>query len=180
MQKAFYSQTDKEGLIVDSRWNRGGYFPSFFIELLRRHTIAHYAPREGNDLSVPAAAISGPKVMLVNEYTSSGGDSFAYYFKKTNIGLIVGSRTMGATIGNVGTPPMIDEGSVETSALALWDRIAVQSKWVVENIGVLPDITIDNRPDLVHAGRDPQLEKAIEVMRQQLLRTARKPKRPSY
>lgn len=178
--KGFYSQTDKEALIVDARWNGGGYFPSFFIELLRRRTIAHYAPREGNDLRVPAAAIDGPKVMLVNGYTSSGGDSFAHYFKKTNIGLIIGSRTMGATIGNVGTPLMIDEGSVEASALALWDQFRVHSKWAVENIGVLPDITIDNPPDLVYAGRDPQLERAIEVVRQQLLKTAKKPTRPSY
>lgn len=178
--KAFYAQIDKQCLIIDSRWNGGGYFPSFFIELLRRQTIVNYAPREGNDLRVPGAAINGPKVMLVNEYTSSGGDSFAYYFKKTNIGTIIGSRTMGATIGNVGTPPAIDEGEVETAALALWDIVGGQSRWVVENKGVVPDISVDNRPDLVVAGRDPQLEKAIEVIKIKLAGTKPSPKRPPY
>ncbi len=178
--KAFYAQIDKQCLIVDSRWNGGGYFPSFFIELLRRQTIVNYAPREGNDLRVPGAAINGPKVMLVNEYTGSGGDSFAYYFKKTNIGTIIGSRTMGATIGNVGTPPTIDEGQVETAALSLWDTVGGQSKWIVENRGVVPDVTVDNRPDLVISGRDPQLEKAIEVIKVKLVKQTPLPTRPSY
>jgi tricorn protease len=178
--KAFYAQTDKEALIVDSRWNGGGYFPSFFIELLRRQTIANYAPREGNDLRVPSAAINGPKVMLVNEYTTSAGDSFAYYFKKMNIGTIIGSRTMGATVGNVGTPPMIDKGEVETSALALWDTVGGQSRWIVENKGVVPDIPIDNRPDLVVNGRDPQLEKAIEIIKAKLFKEMLLPARSSY
>lgn len=178
--KSFYAQSDKQCLIVDSRWNGGGYFPSFYIELLRRQTIVNYAPREGNDLKVPGAAINGPKVMLVNEYTSSAGDSFAYYFKKMNIGTIIGSRTMGATIGNVGTPPTIDGGEVETAALALWDTVGGQSRWVVENKGVVPDIPVDNRPDLVIAGRDPQLEKAIEVIRAKLAGAKPPPKRPPY
>jgi len=179
--KAFYAQIDKQCLIVDSRWNGGGYFPSFFIELLRRQTIANYAPREGNDLKVPGAAINGSKVMLVNEYTSSGGDSFAYYFKKTNIGQIIGSRTTGATIGNVGTPPTVDEGFVEASALALWDTVGGQSRWTIENRGVTPDVPVDNRPDLVVAGRDPQLEKAIELIKAKLAaKPFPSPKRPSY
>lgn len=178
--KAFYAQVDKEALIVDSRWNSGGYFPSFFIELLRRQTIANYAPREGNDLRVPGAAINGTKVMITNEYTISGGDAFAYFFQKTKIGSIIGMRTAGATIGNVGTPSTIDEGQVETSALALWDSIGGQSRWVVENKGIVPDITIDNRPDLVANGRDPQLEKAIEVIKAKLAGTKSMPKRPAY
>jgi tricorn protease len=177
--KAFYAQIDKEALIVDSRWNAGGNFPSFFIELLRRQTIANYAPREGNDLRVPAAAINGPKVMLVNGYTSSAGDSFAYYFMKTNIGTVIGSRTMGATIGNVGTPRTIDNGSVQTSELALWEKVGGRRRGVIENSGVVPHIPIDNRPDLVSAGSDPQLEKSIEFIKQQLVRTAPAAKRPS-
>jgi len=178
--KAFYAQTDKEAVIVDTRWNGGGYFPSFFIELLRRQTIVNYAPREGNDLKVPGAAINGPKVMLVNEYTSSAGDSFAYYFKKLNVGTVIGSRTMGATIGNVGTPPTIDNGFVETSALALWDTVGGQSRWIIENKGVVPDVIIDNRPDLVINGRDPQLEKAIEIIKLKLVKETPLPTRPSY
>ncbi|MBA4184176.1 MAG: PDZ domain-containing protein, partial [Acidobacteria bacterium] len=178
--KGFYAQIDKRCLIIDSRWNGGGYFPSFFIELLRRQTIANYAPREGNDLRVPGAAINGPKVMIVNEYNISGGDAFAYFFQKTKIGQIVGMRTAGATIGNVGTPATIDEGQVETSALALWDTIGGQSRWVVENKGVIPDIPIDNRPDLVISGRDPQLEKAIEVIKLKLAKQVPLLARPSY
>jgi tricorn protease len=178
--RGFYAQIDKEALIVDARWNSGGYFPSFFIELLRRRSIASYAPREGNDLRVPGAAVNGPKVMIVNEYNISGGDAFAYFFQKTKTGQLVGMRTAGATIGNVGTPQMIDEGAVETSALALWDTIGGQGQWVVENKGVVPDVIIDNRPDFVQAGRDPQLEKAIEVIKQQLAAQAPAATRPRY
>jgi tricorn protease len=178
--KGFYAQIDKQCLIIDSRWNSGGYFPSFFIELLRRQTIANYAPRDGNSLRVPGAAINGAKVLITNEYNISGGDAFAYFYQKAKIGQIVGMRTAGATIGNVGTPATIDEGHVETSALALWDSINGQSKWIVENRGVIPEIPVDNRPDLVVSGRDPQLEKAIEVIKIKLAAAKPMPKRPAY
>ncbi len=175
----FYAQIDKQCLIVDSRWNSGGYFPSFFIELLRRRTIADYAPREGNALRVPGAAVTGAKVLIVNEYNISGGDAFAYFFQKAKIGQIVGMRTAGATIGNVGTPATIDDGQVETSALALSETVGGQRRPVVENRGVVPDVIIDNRPDLVVNGRDPQLEKAIEIIKMKLVRETPQPMRPS-
>jgi tricorn protease len=178
--KAFYAQTDKEALIVDSRWNAGGYFPSFFIELLQRRTIADYAPRDGNSLKVPGAAITGAKVLITNEYNISGGDAFPYFFQKAKIGEIVGMRTAGATIGNTGTPSTIDDGTVETSALALWETFGGQGRLTVENRGVIPDVQIDNRPDSVVSGRDPQLEKAIEIIKLKLAATKPIPKRPNY
>jgi tricorn protease len=87
---------------------------------------------------------------------------------------------MGATVGNVGAPSLIDNGSVEAPALALWDEVDGQSRWVVENKGVVPDVPVDNRPDLVAAGRDPQLEKAVEIIKARLAGTPPAPKRPRY
>ena len=179
--KAFYAQTDKDCLIVDERWNSGGFIPDFFVERLRRQLLSYYAPREGNDSKTPGAAIYGPKVMLINEYSGSGGDAFPYYFRRYGIGPLVGKRTWGGLVGISGGLPMIDNGSVTAPTFAIWTADSGKSEWVVENRGVEPDVDIDARPDLVVAGRDPQLEKAIEIINEELRKNPpRHPARPPY
>jgi tricorn protease len=179
--KGFYAQSDKDALIIDERWNGGGFIPDFFTERLRRKTLNYVAPREGKDRKVPSASIFGPKVMLVNEYAGSGGDAFPYYFRQEGIGTIVGKRTWGGLVGIAGGLPMIDGGSVTAPTIAFWAVENGKSDWVAENKGIDPDIEVDSRPDLMRNGNDPQLEKAIQIIIDQLAKNPPpRPKRPAY
>ncbi len=177
--KAFYSQEGKDGLIVDERFNSGGFIPDFFVERLSRKLLSLWAPREGADFRTPTAAIYGPKCILTNGFSGSGGDAFPYYFRRYNIGPIIGERTWGGLIGISRSIPMIDGGSVTAPEFAIWTPDQ-GGRWTVENHGVDPDIRVDNRPDLVVEGHDPQLEKAIDWMKEQLKKEPPKPKRPPY
>jgi tricorn protease len=179
--KSFYAQTDKDCLIVDERWNSGGFIPEFFVERLNRQLLSYYAPREGIDFKTPGAAIYGPKVMLINEFSGSGGDAFPYYFRRLKIGPLVGKRTWGGLVGISGGLPMIDNGSVTAPTFAIWTAENGKSEWVVENKGVAPDYDVDSRPDLIVAGHDPQLEKAIELIKEELRKNPpQHPQRPAY
>jgi tricorn protease len=179
--KQFVAQIDKEALIVDIRWNSGGLFPASMIEHLRRITLAHEASRYGNDLRVPGLAVEGSKVLIANQNTISGGDSFAIYFRNAAIGPIIGTRTAGATVGNVGMPSLIDGGEAAVAALAYWEPAGNgTSRWAVENRGVVPDIEIRDVYDRSAAEPDPQLAKAIDVIREQLRVAAPRPMRPAY
>ncbi|HKS40783.1 MAG TPA: PDZ domain-containing protein [Blastocatellia bacterium] len=179
--RAFYAQSDKDAIIIDERWNGGGFIPDFFTERLKRKNLNYIAPREGNDRKIPGAAIYGPKVMIVNEYAGSGGDAFPYYFRQEGIGTIVGKRTWGGLVGIAGGLGMIDGGSVTAPTVAFWSYQNGKSDWVAENKGIDPDIEVDQRPDLVMSGRDPQLEKAIEIINEQMAKNPPlHPKRPAY
>jgi tricorn protease len=159
--KYFTGQLGKDGLIVDERYNHGGWSPDFYTEKLGRRVLLALSPREGKDF-VPQSAYFGPKIMLVNERAGSGGDLFPYYFKKEKIGPLVGTRTWGGVIGMGGLPPMMDGSAVTAPGWAWWEPNP-GGGWVVENHGVDPDVQVEQRPDLVVQGRDPQLEKAIEL-----------------
>jgi tricorn protease len=159
--KYFTGQLGKDGLIVDERYNHGGWSPDFYTEKLGRRVLLALSPREGKDF-VPQSAYFGPKIMLVNERAGSGGDLFPYYFKKEKIGPLVGTRTWGGVIGMGGLPPMMDGSSVTAPGWAWWEPNP-GGGWVVENHGVDPDVEVEQRPDLEVQGRDPQLEKAIEL-----------------
>ena len=164
----FYAQTDKQALIVDARYNGGGYIPDFFAERLARKHLEYDTTRDGADIKVPAAAIDGPKTLIVNEFAGSGGDSVPDYFRKLGVGPIIGKRTWGGVMGIGDELPMIDGGSVRVPHVAAWDVVNGKSEWIVENHGVDPDIEVDARPDLVAAGQDPQLDKAIAVINDEL------------
>ena len=159
--KYFAGQLGKDGLIVDERYNHGGWSPDFYTEKLGRRVLLALSPRDGKDF-VPQAGYFGPKVMLVNERAGSGGDLFPYYFKKEKIGPLVGTRTWGGVVGMGGLPPMMDGSMVTAPGWAWWEP-GPGGGWVVENHGVDPDIVVEQRPDLEVQGRDPQLEKAIEL-----------------
>jgi len=178
--KYLAGQLGKEGFIIDERYNSGGMIPDFFTEKLKRGLLHLIAPREGKDIPWPPVAIYGPKVMLINEHAGSGGDAFPWLFKREKIGPLVGTRTWGGLIGISRSIPMIDGGSVTAPEVAFWSTDN-GGEWVVENRGVDPDYTVEQRPDLVVQGHDPQLEKAIELVMDQLKKNPLHiPKRPPY
>jgi len=176
--KWFYPQAQKEGLIIDVRYNGGGFIPDRMIELVNRNVLSYWARRGGRLMQTPGFAHIGPKACIINGLASSGGDAFPYYFKKKGLGPLIGTRTWGGLIGISGSPGLVDGGSVTVPAFSF---INTAGKWDVENIGVAPDIPIDNRPDLVIAGQDPQLEKAIEYVLAELKKKpTKKIKIPAY
>ena len=175
--KYFAGQLGRDGLIVDERYNHGGWSPDFYTEKLGRRVLLALSPRDGKEF-VPQAGYFGPKIMLVNERAGSGGDLFPYYFKKEKIGPLVGTRTWGGVIGMGGLPPMMDGSSVTAPGWAWWEPNP-GGGWVVENHGVDPDVTVEQRPDLEVQGYDPQLEKAIEIALEGL-KTVPPLKRPPY
>ena len=166
--RQFYAQADKQCLLVDARFNAGGLIPDFYFERLARRHLEYDAPRYGADLDYQRPAIFGPKVLVINEYAGSGGDSVADYFRKYELGPIVGKRTWGGLMGVGDELAMIDGGRVAVPNVSAWDVVNGRSEWIVENHGVDPDIEVDNRPDLVITGRDPQLERGIAYLLEEL------------
>lgn len=174
----FYPQSHKEAIIIDARWNGGGSFADYYIDILRRAGIGQFATRYGRDQRVPRGAILGPKVLVANKMARSGGDLLAYMFRKLQLGPIVGTTTTGALVGNIGVPQLMDGGLVTAPNFAFWTE---QEGWAVENAGVPPDVEVEQWPAAVNAGHDPQLEKAIETALQLLPATApTQPTRPPY
>jgi len=154
----FYSQQDKEGTIVDERYNQGGQIADFIVNELDRKPIGFFALRDGNTFFSPIAGVYGPKVMIINESAGSGGDALPFYFKQRKLGPLVGIRTWGGLVGTLGGPTTIDGGGITAPSLAFYN---LQGKWDVENIGVAPDIEVENTPAEVLAGHDAQLERAV-------------------
>jgi tricorn protease len=163
--KYFYPQANKEALIIDDRYNGGGFIPDRMIELLDRPRLNYWARRGVAPDPTPGYSHEGPKVMLINGYSSSGGDALPYYFRKRGLGKLIGTRTWGGLIGISYTPSLADGGSISAPSFRFLDT---EGHWAVEGIGVVPDIEVVDRPDLVAAGHDPSLEKAVEVLMQEL------------
>jgi tricorn protease len=177
-KRYFFPQAHKNAVIVDERFNGGGQVADYYIDLLRRPHISYWAMRYGDDLETPTAAIQGPKVMLIDETAGSGGDLLPWMFRKFGIGPLIGQRTWGGLVGTLGFPVLMDGGSITAPNLAIW---TAEEGWVVENEGVPPDIEVEQTPADVIAGRDPQLEKAIEVVMEQLRANPPvDPQRPPY
>ena len=146
--------------------------------MLSRKPLSRVATRDGEDEVQPQGAIYGPKVMIVNEFAGSGGDAMPWYFRRAGVGPLVGKRTWGGLVGRAGAPQLMDGGNITAPNLAIWTD---DEGWVVENEGVPPDIYVEQTPADVMAGRDPQLEKAIEVAMQALKQSPPStPKRPAY
>lgn len=157
--RQFRGQWDKAGLIIDERFNSGGQIPDRFIEMLGRKTINHWGVRDGQDWQWPAVAHNGPKAMLINGWSGSGGDLFPHYFKKAGLGPLIGRRTWGGLIGISGSPALIDGGNVTVPTFGIYSK---EGQWVVEGYGVDPDIEVMDDPALLAQGRDPQLDRAIQ------------------
>lgn len=155
----FYAQQDKEGAIIDERYNHGGQVADYIVNELDRKLMGYFALRDGRPTTSPLAGIYGPKVMIINESAGSGGDALPYYFRMRKIGPMVGTRTWGALVGTTGSPSTIDGGGITAPSLAFYD---LKGRWAVENEGVAPDIEVEQTPSLVIKGHDPQLERAVQ------------------
>lgn len=174
----FYAQVGKDAAIIDERFNGGGLLATDIIEVLNRKRMSAVATRDGEDEVQPQGAIFGPKVMIINEYAGSGGDAMPNYFRRANAGKLVGKRTWGGLVGRAGAPQLLDGGFVSSPSSGVWGP---NSQWDTENIGVPPDFEVEQDPDLVRQGKDPQLEKAVEVVLAELEKApVAKPKRPAY
>ena len=163
----FFSQTDKQAAIIDERFNGGGALADHIVDYLRQPLRNHLTGRagEGEDVPFPSGAIHGPKVMIVNERAGSGGDYLPYTFRQAKLGPLVGKRTWGGLVGIGGYPSLIDGGMVTAPRMGIWFP---NGRWDVENRGVPPDIEVEFDPEAVRQGKDPQLEKAVEIVLEEL------------
>jgi tricorn protease len=182
--KQFFPQIRKEGLIIDVRYNGGGFVDPLIFERLRRVLAGMFSRRNRTGVTVPMDVFHGSMVCISNQWTGSDGDIFSYLFKYYNLGLLVGERTWGGVRGVYHRPRLrlIDGGYVSRPEFAMYD---LNSKWIIENKGVQPDIVVENRPDLVVKGQDPQLEKALELVMKAIQENpkklpARPPDMPAY
>ncbi|HEY9164702.1 MAG TPA: PDZ domain-containing protein [Candidatus Kryptonia bacterium] len=176
--RQFLAQIDKQGLIIDERFNSGGQIPDRFIEMLNRQPLAFWAVRDGENWKWPPFGLFGPKVMLINGWSGSGGDAFPDYFKEAGIGPLIGMRTWGGLIGISGVPGLIDGGGITVPTFRMYTP---GGKWFAEGHGVDPDIQVVDDPGQLAKGIDPQLEKGIEVVVQLLKdHPLVNPKQPPY
>ncbi len=174
----FFSQAQKEGAVIDERFNGGGALADYIVEYLSRPLLNYIAFRDGRDIPTPLGAIYGPKVMIVNELAGSGGDALPWYFRKMQIGKLVGKRTWGGLVASFPMPQLMDGGFVTAPDAAIF---GLNGEWEVENRGVAPDIEVEFDPAAWRAGRDPQLERAVEVVLEEIKKNPRpQPKRPAY
>ncbi len=128
--------------------------------------------------SQPLGAIFGPKVMIINEFAGSGGDAMPWYFRRAGVGKLIGKRTWGGLVGRAGAPELMDGGFVSAPSSAVYNP---NGEWEVENVGIAPDIEVEHDPEQVRQGRDPQLERAVEVVLEELKKNpVPQPKRPGY
>lgn len=177
-KRYFYPQVDKEAIIVDERFNGGGQVADYYIDHLRRPYTAHWATRHGETFRTPGAAIFGPKVMLIDETAGSGGDLLPWMFREYKLGLLVGKRTWGGLVGILGFPTLLDGGMVTAPNLAFW---TAKEGFGVENVGVPPDVDVEITPKDFAAGKDPQLDKAIEIVMAELKKNPpKKPEQPAF
>ncbi|MGH9754483.1 MAG: S41 family peptidase [Blastocatellia bacterium] len=174
----YFSQIDKEGVVIDERFNGGGTAADYIIDYMRRPLMNRWTTREGEDFSTPSASIYGPKVMVINEYAGSGGDLMPWLFRKAGVGPTVGKRTWGGLVGVYDFPPLIDGGFVSAPRVAFYN---LQGEWDVENYGTPADVEVDFDPAAWRQGKDPQLEKAVQVAMDLLKKNPPlKPKKPAY
>jgi tricorn protease len=174
----YFAQTDRQGMVIDDRWNGGGQAADYMIEVMNRRLISWWQPRYGRIDRTPAASVLGPKVMLINEGSASGGDMLPWMFRDFKLGPLVGKRTWGGLVGIGGIPPLMDGGQLTSPSVGFFSPA---SEWAVENIGVPPDVEVDQDPAAVMAGGDPQLEKAVALAMDALAKNPPPtPKRPPF
>jgi len=174
--KQYFPQIRKEGIIFDVRYNGGGFVDELIFERLRRVLSAMGAARNWESGTRPGNVFYGYMACVTNHYAASDGDIFSYAFKQYKLGPLIGERTWGGVRGIRGEIPLMDGGYITRPEFSLY---GLDSKWVIENRGVQPDVVVDNPPDLVLKGQDPQLEKAVEMLMEQIKANPKKlPARP--
>ena len=178
LERQFNAQFNKQGLIVDERFNNGGQVPDRFVEMLNRKPLAFFAVRDGVNWQWPPVANFGPKVMLINGWSGSGGDSFPDFFRRAGVGPLIGTRTWGGLIGISGSPSLIDGGRLTVPTFRQYNP---DGTWFLEGHGVDPDIEVVDDPTQLANGVDPQLEKGIETVMDLLKKNPPViPKQPPY
>ncbi|HEX9082471.1 MAG TPA: PDZ domain-containing protein, partial [Holophagaceae bacterium] len=176
--RQFRGQWDKPGLVIDERFNSGGQIPDRFIEMLGRKVLNYWGVRDGENWQWPPIAHAGPMAMLINGWSGSGGDAFPYYFRKAGLGPLVGRRTWGGLIGISGAPGLIDGGAVTIPTFGIYSK---EGQWVIEGHGVDPDVEVMDDPALLAQGKDPQLDRAIQLVEDALAKhPVQAPPRPAY
>ena len=180
--KQYFPQIRKEGIIFDVRYNGGGFVDQLIFERLRRVLAAMGTSRNFQPGPVPGNVFYGYMACVTNHYAASDGDIFSYMFKQYKLGPLIGERTWGGVRGIRGQIPLMDGGYITRPEFSLY---GLDSKWIIENRGVQPDVVVDNPPDLVLKGQDPQLEKAVEMLMQEIKANPKKlpvppPDLPTY
>ena len=161
----FYAQLDKQGVVLDERYNEGGFIADYVVNVLGQKLLSGAIERDGKPVHDPQGAIFGPKAMIINQSAGSGGDAMPWYFRKENLGTLVGVNTWGGLVGIGGYPTLIDGGSVTAPRYAIY---GLNGQWEVEGHGVAPDVEVEELPKDVAAGHDAQLERAVAIVMQQL------------
>lgn len=172
MFKGMHAYAHKDALIIDDRYNGGGFIPDRLVELLARQPLNYWKQRGLEPNATPLIHHRGPKAMLINGISSSGGDALPYYFRKLGLGRLIGTRTWGGLIGISGNPALADNGVLLAATFSFMDT---DNQWAVEDEGVVPDIEVIDRPELVAAGRDPSVERAVQELLAELERNPPKP-----
>ncbi|HEY7096133.1 MAG TPA: PDZ domain-containing protein [Terriglobales bacterium] len=180
--RQYFPQIRKQGIIFDVRYNGGGFVDQLIFERLRRVLAAMSSARNFEGGPIPFQVFNGSMLCLTNRYAASDGDFFSYFFKQYKLGPLIGERTWGGVRGIRGQIPLMDGGYITRPEFALY---GLDSKWLIENRGVQPDVVVENRPDLVVKGQDPQLERAIQMVMQDIQAhpkslPARPPDLPAY
>lgn len=162
----FFPQGGKEGAVIDERFNGGGANTDYILDYLKRTLMNYRTVRDGEDMTTPVSLIQGPKAMIINEYAGSGGDAMPWHFRQAKIGVLVGKRTWGGLVGFFGPQEaLMDGGIVTTPSRGFWTP---NDKWEVENHGVDPDVEVELDPKAVRDGHDPQLERSVELLLEDL------------
>lgn len=161
----YFSQMDKKALLLDERNNGGGSVADYVIDLLSRELIAGWKIRDGKPFTTPGNGIYGPKAMIINENAGSGGDMMPYMFRYRGLGKLVGRTTMGILVGISGYPTLIDGGSITSPNFGVFD---LDGNYIIENQGVAPDVFVEQMPKALLQGRDPQLERTVEILLQDI------------
>ena len=161
----FYAQLDKEALVLDERYNEGGFIADYVTNVLSQQQLSGAIERDGKPVHDPVGAIFGPKAMIINQSAGSGGDAMPWYFRKAKLGTLVGTRTWGGLVGIGGYPNLIDGGAVTAPRYAIY---GLNGEWEVEGHGIAPDVVVEEYPKDVAAGHDLQLERAVSIVMQQL------------
>jgi tricorn protease len=174
----WFAQLDKQGAVIDERFNGGGSAADYIIDYLKKPVNSYWALREGEDTRQPFGTMAGPKVMLINEHAGSGGDYMPWLFRRAGLGPLIGKRTWGGLVGIGGYPNLMDGGSVTAPHFRFYTP---EGKLAIENEGVAPDIEVDLDPKAWCEGRDPQLERGVQEAMEALRKHPPVPvKRPAY
>ena len=173
----FFAQQDKQGAVIDERFNGGGLLDDYMVDLMTRKlraSLTNEVPN-GKPMQLPAG-IKGPKVLLINELAGSGGDFFPWAFRQQNVGKLIGARTWGGLVKSSVHYRLIDGGALTAPDNAVFDPI--NNEWVGENVGIAPDIAVYQDAKSLDNDKDPQLERAVKELLKQLKKQRNKTVKP--